>query len=231
MTEEQRRAALATHVATLLALWHELCAAGGGELVRGRGFALADHPDPVLRNAILLEPDPAALDAVSAAPAIWTADAATGALVARSGRTVGETTTAMHCELATAPPATRRSFAPGVIVAVDVQPERIAALNGIAPRTLAGVSALQTYLARVDGRDAACVAAFRHGGDVNLSFVATAPWARRRGLATLLTAAALVTARGAGAATATLHATPMAEPLYAGLGFRPVATWREWTDA
>ena len=34
-----------------------------------------------------------------------------------------------------------------------------------------------------------------------------------------------------GAFTASLQATPMAEGLYARLGFRPVARWHEWTPA
>jgi GNAT superfamily N-acetyltransferase len=66
------------------------------------------------------------------------------------------------------------------------------------------------------------------GSDANVSFVATRSTARRRGLATAVTAAALSDARDRGSTTASLQATQMAEQLYAGLGFKPVARWQEW---
>jgi len=58
--------------------------------------------------------------------------------------------------------------------------------------------------------------------DVNASFVATLPDARRRGLASALVRVALVDAREQGFLTARPQATPVAERLYGRLGFKPV---------
>ncbi len=64
--------------------------------------------------------------------------------------------------------------------------------------------------------------------DVNISFVVTAPAARRQGRARTLLRAALTDAAALGSATASLQATSMAESLYLGAGFRPVGRWQEW---
>jgi ribosomal protein S18 acetylase RimI-like enzyme len=212
------------HLASLVAVWEALRDASGGTVERGRGWVLARHPDPVFRNALLLAPDPAALRAVAGSPAVWTCAPDAAALVRDSGRSLGETSTAMLCALdAVEPP-------PAGVLELDPAPDlaRVAALNGVAPAAVAGVRGLRPYLARHGGADAAALATFAHGDDVNVSFVATAPAARRRGLATALTAHALADARARGARTATLHGTPMAEALYRRLGFRDVGRGEEW---
>ena len=66
------------------------------------------------------------------------------------------------------------------------------------------------------------------GSDVNISAVVTHPEHRGRGLASAVTTAALADAKARGFDTGTLQATPVAERLYARLGFRPLGRWQEW---
>jgi len=75
------------------------------------------------------------------------------------------------------------------------------------------------YAARLDGRPVATAIAFDHDGDCGIYNVGTLPGARRQGLATALTAHVLHEARARGCTTASLQATPMAESLYASVGF------------
>nr|WP_231134060.1 GNAT family N-acetyltransferase [Motilibacter deserti] len=58
--------------------------------------------------------------------------------------------------------------------------------------------------------------------------VATREGSRGRGLAGTVLHAALEDMQHEGSRTATLQSTPLAERLYARLGFSPVATWQEW---
>ena len=69
-------------------------------------------------------------------------------------------------------------------------------------------------------------AAYLHEGAVGVLGVGVVPRARRRGIASALTARA---ARAfPGADLAWLHATEHARTLYEGLGFRAVSTWEVW---
>jgi ribosomal protein S18 acetylase RimI-like enzyme len=113
----------------------------------------------------------------------------------------------------------------GAPVLFDVDPARIAALNQLPASLLEHVPNLRAYA--TDGYEAG-LATIAVGTDVNVSFVATVPQARRRGLGTAVTRAALIDARDRGFATATLQATTMAEGLYSRLGFAPVGMWQEW---
>jgi len=69
---------------------------------------------------------------------------------------------------------------------------------------------------------------FAHRGDLGIYNVGTDERARRRGLATALTARLVNEAVGLGCTTVTLQSTPMAERLYAACGFRPVARILEY---
>ena len=70
-----------------------------------------------------------------------------------------------------------------------------------------------------DDRPAACVAALNAADDCGIYLVATAPWARRRGLALGLMRQALRDARERGASTSSLQATQMGAPVYERLGY------------
>ena len=81
--------------------------------------------------------------------------------------------------------------------------------------------AMHPYVALLDGEPAACLATIDGpGGDCSLQFVATAPAARGRGLATALVRRGLRDARERGFTTASLEASAMGEPVYARLGYR-----------
>ena len=87
---------------------------------------------------------------------------------------------------------------------------------------------LHAYLARLDGIPAACVAAIDQGTDCGIYFVATAPEARGRGLATELMALALADGRERGCRTTSLQATKMGYPIYARLGYRDLGALQMW---
>ncbi|MEJ2511796.1 MAG: GNAT family N-acetyltransferase [Anaerolineales bacterium] len=70
-----------------------------------------------------------------------------------------------------------------------------------------------------DGKPVSKVAIFRSENSVGIYAVATKPEARRMGLARLLTLHALHEMRKEGYEIAVLHSTPMAETLYASMGF------------
>ena len=81
-------------------------------------------------------------------------------------------------------------------------------------------TAFHLLVGRLDGASAATAIAFDHDGDCGLFNVGTLAHARRRGLATALTARHLHDALARGCRSASLQATPAAERLYAVLGFR-----------
>jgi GNAT superfamily N-acetyltransferase len=178
--------------------------------------------------------------------ALWCRDddGDTAAVLAGRGYGRAETTRPMVCRLRdptgapgadpTARPGADPTAGPGADpaagpdVLVDADPGPVAALNGVPPHLLRGVPGLRAYATA--GYESALIL-ISAGTDVNVSFVATRPPARGRGLATAVLGAALADARRRGARTATLQATPMAERLYLRLGFRPVGRWQEWSPA
>jgi ribosomal protein S18 acetylase RimI-like enzyme len=95
-----------------------------------------------------------------------------------------------------------------------------------AARRFAGME--HVYVARVQGRPVACVAALDRGGDCAIWNVGTREAARGRGLATALLRQALRDGRDRGCETTTLQATQMGRPVYRRLGYRelgPIDMW------
>lgn len=84
------------------------------------------------------------------------------------------------------------------------------------------------YVARVDGRPCACVAALDADGDCGIYNVGTIASARGRGLATGLMRQALVDARERGCRTTSLQATAMGRPVYRALGYRELGVIEMW---
>jgi ribosomal protein S18 acetylase RimI-like enzyme len=80
------------------------------------------------------------------------------------------------------------------------------------------------YVAFLDGMPAGSAGLNRAGAVPGLYNVATVPGARRRGVATAVTLAALRDARAGGATMAVLGTTEMGRGIYERLGFRPVGT-------
>jgi GNAT superfamily N-acetyltransferase len=89
-------------------------------------------------------------------------------------------------------------------------------------------SAFDVLVARVDGEPVATVLGFDFAGDCGLYNVGTLERARRRGLGTALTALAAHAARARGCSTASLQSTPMAERVYAAVGFRDLGRILEY---
>jgi GNAT superfamily N-acetyltransferase len=90
-------------------------------------------------------------------------------------------------------------------------------------------AAFHVLVARLDGEIASAALAYDHHGDCGIYNVGTAEKARRGGLGTALTAAQLYNARDRGCRTASLQSTPMAEHLYAAVGFRDLGRILEFT--
>jgi ribosomal protein S18 acetylase RimI-like enzyme len=87
---------------------------------------------------------------------------------------------------------------------------------------------LNGYRADHDGRPAAVALALHHNDDCGISFVATIPDARRRGLATEVMRQALRDAQDKGCTTTTLQATDVGERLYENLGYRRLCAMQLW---
>jgi len=87
---------------------------------------------------------------------------------------------------------------------------------------------LRAYVAPLNGRPASVALALHHEGDCGISFVATAPHARRQGLASDVMDRVALDAREAGLTSATLQATALGEKLYVALGYRKVSDMQLW---
>ncbi|MGE5274112.1 MAG: GNAT family N-acetyltransferase [Verrucomicrobiota bacterium] len=93
---------------------------------------------------------------------------------------------------------------------------------GLPPCLLNGTdrSAVRVLVASLDGENVATALAVDHEGDCGIYNVGTLERARGRGLATALTALHVHGARARGCRTASVQSTPMAERVYAAVGFR-----------
>ena len=87
---------------------------------------------------------------------------------------------------------------------------------------------LHPYVAQLSGRPASVALALYHRQDCGISFVATAPHARRQGLASDVMERVALDAREAGLTSATLQATSLGEKLYVALGYRKVSDMQLW---
>jgi hypothetical protein len=227
--------------ATLLASWEAIARGSRGATVRRLdGVAAAVFPvapERSVYNNALLDRDLDAVRRVRAVDAMEAAYASAGverfaawvhetdapmqAELAGRGYTVAESTRAMAMSLAdTVPPPAAASHA----VAPLSWPDYVHHLEtlGLPPGLLAGTdpAAFQVLAARVGGEPAATAIAFDHDGDCGVFNVSTLAPLRRRGLGTTITACLLRDAAARGCTTASLQATPMAERVYAAVGFR-----------
>jgi GNAT superfamily N-acetyltransferase len=101
---------------------------------------------------------------------------------------------------------------------------------GVPDGFLAGLDAgiFDIALARRGGEIVATATSYDHEGDCGIFTVGTLPAARRRGLGTAITAHLLHNARERGCTTASIQSTPMAEGVYASLGFRDLGRFLEY---
>jgi len=87
---------------------------------------------------------------------------------------------------------------------------------------------LHGYRVDHNGKPAAVALALHHNQDAGISFVATIPKARRKGLATTVMRQALQEAARQGCTTTTLQATDVGEKLYTNLGYRHLCVMQLW---
>ena len=220
---------------TLLAAWTEYArGSDGAAVVRSPGVAAAVFPtEParsVYNNAVLdRDLDAAArsdaLDAMEAAYAAagvasfaaWAheADPALRGDLERRGYRLSESTRAMGMALEDV-----RLPRPQLDLAqVDwSEYQRTFLLPGL----LSGAvrDAFHVLVAQVAGESVSTAMGYDAGADTGVYNVGTLDHARRRGMGTALTTLLLHDAIGRGRRTASLQSTPMAERVYAAVGFR-----------
>jgi GNAT superfamily N-acetyltransferase len=99
---------------------------------------------------------------------------------------------------------------------------------GLQPWHLHPPATLHALVMRREGRVLACGLSMDEGGTAGIYLVATAPEARRQGLATEVMRGLLTHARERGLAAAVLQSTPLGHGVYQRLGFRTVGRWTNW---
>lgn len=229
---------------TLLASWAEYArGTPGAALRRLPGVATAVFPDGAERavyNNALLERGLAAGERAAALDAMQDAYLAAG--VGQFAAWVHETDEPMRCDLerrgCTIAETTRamgmaldeiRLPRPGIELGPADWAEYLK-FDGLPPEFLSGVdhAAFHVLVARIHGEVVAAALAYDLGIDCGIYNVGTAEWARRRGLGTAVTAGQLHDALERGCQTASLQSTPMAERVYAAVGFRDLGRILEY---
>ena len=106
-------------------------------------------------------------------------------------------------------------------------------IAGVPPNFLdhADPHAYHILIARLAGEDVATAMAFDHAGDCGIYNAGTLKHARRRGLATALTALHLHDAHRRGCETASLQSTQMAERVYTAVGFNDLGRILEYVPS
>jgi ribosomal protein S18 acetylase RimI-like enzyme len=89
-------------------------------------------------------------------------------------------------------------------------------------------SEFHVLVARLAGENVATAIAFDHEGDCGVYNMSTLESFRRRGLGTALTARHVHDAAERGCSTASLQSTPMAERVYAAVGFGDLGRFLEY---
>lgn len=230
--------------ATMLASWREYARGSSGARVESLGGASAgvfpEGPERAFYNNALFD---LGLDAPSRQGAIeavsrvyesngitdyraWVheSDAAMRADLEKRGFTLRETTKVMamrldEASLPSSPPAASPASWEEYLRILEV-PEGL--LAG------ADAAAFHVLVAGDPSDPAATAMAFEHQGDCGIFNVFTREAARRRGYGTAVTAGLLIEASERGCTTASLQSTPIAEHIYAQLGFRDLGRFLEY---
>ena len=233
--------------ATLLASWEEYArGCAGAALERLSGVAAAvfpSDPERAVYNNALLDRD---LGPTERAAAVDVMDATyRSAGVDRYAAWVHESDEGMRAELSSRGYILEESTRAMGMSLGDVSlgaPEvelgpadwgeylRILGVLGAPAGVLSGAdpTAFHVLVARIADENVATAMAFDHDGDCGLFNVSTLEAARRRGLGTALAARHLRDAVERGCSTASLQSTPMAERVYAAVGFRDLGRIHEY---
>lgn len=231
-------------MATLVASWAAFArGAAGAAVTRTPGLAAAVFPAgperDVFNNAVPERSLPAAgraaaiatMEAAYAAAGVarfaaWVheTDGPLGADLAGRGYRVQESTLAMGLSLDRIPVPR-----PEVGAAEPDWAEHLRILE-VPAGLLAGADPAEFHVltAALDGAAVSTALAFDLDGDCGIYNVSTLEPARRRGLGTALTALHLHAAAARGCRTASLQSSPMAERVYAAVGFRPLGRILEY---
>jgi GNAT superfamily N-acetyltransferase len=233
--------------ATLLASWEEYArGSAGAALKRLNGVSAAvfpSSPERAVYNNALLDRDlgpterAATVDAMEAAYnsagvdryAAWVHESDEGmrAELGRRGYTIDESTRAMGMSLDDISLALREVEFGSLdwdeyLQYLQVVGVPLGLLSG------ADASAFHLLAARVGSDNVATAIAFDHDGDCGIFNMSTVEAARRRGLGTAITARQVHDAVERGCSTASLQSTPMAEGVYAAVGFRDLGRILEY---
>jgi ribosomal protein S18 acetylase RimI-like enzyme len=228
----------------LLAAWEEYAhGAIGASVQRFPGVSVAvfpHEPERAVYNNALLDRDLDAANRVEALDDVAEAYRAAGVThftawvhetdpamrrdLERRGYTLHESTRAMGMPLEDI-----RLPRPQIDLAPPDWNEHLR-IVGVPPNFLAAAdpAAYHIMIARMNGEGVATAMAVDHDGDRGIYNVGTLEHARRHGLGTALTALLLHDALACGCRTASLQSTPMAEGLYASVGFRDLGRILEY---
>jgi GNAT superfamily N-acetyltransferase len=153
-------------------------------------------------------------------------------LLERAGHVLDADPAAMVMELSAleAPPPTDLDLDPSPDLATVARlNDRAYAVGGNHfERALQTAPTLHVYVARIDEQPVCCATGHDQDGDFSVTFVATMPEARGRGLAGRILTQALHDARERGCTTTSLQATEMGEPVYRRLGYRALGAVQMW---
>jgi GNAT superfamily N-acetyltransferase len=149
------------------------------------------------------------------------------------GYTITETTRAMGMALDPIPEPDGLATVPEVSfdpLDWSAYLEYLAGDGDVPEGLLGGVDplAFHAFGARLEGETVAAAIAYDHEGDAGIFNMGTREPLRRRGIGRALTAFHLREAARRGCTTATLQATPMAERVYAAVGFRDLGRFLEY---
>jgi len=223
--------------ATLVASWEEYARGAEGASVRRlpgvTAAVFAEGPErAVYNNAVLERADAiAAMEAAYAEAGVdrfaaWVHEGDSGlrAALERRGYAVVEGTQAMGMPLDG-----------GVELPGDAEVGRAGwaeylRVADLPAGLLAGVDpdAFRVVVGQLDGEVVAAGISYDHRGDCGIYNVVTRERARRRGIGTAVTAALVREARERGCETASLQSTPIAERVYAAVGFRDLGRILEY---
>jgi len=112
----------------------------------------------------------------------------------------------------------------------DIPPAAAGFVRDLTPPEVADDPDIRLFGGYLDDEPVACSFAIRSAEVVGVYAVGTSAVARRRGIATAMTWAAVEAGRDWACAAATLQASAMGEPVYRAMGFETVARYVTWEE-